>query len=117
MAIWDYEINRTRVMHEVWQAYYRANERVDIMILLVIIMVQIMIIPSLILNCQNGVIWLISLNIVTTALNVGNAIMTIKRMIERRKDMREELELYDDAMQELLELHDFEEDGWEVELE
>lgn len=118
MAIdYGWELERNELVHNLWSAYMKQAQRLDVLVLLVVFLAQTIVCFSFVFNYEDGFSFGMILNIATTALNVFNAVYTIKRMIERRSDMKEEQELYELARQELLELCELEEDDWEVELE
>ena len=111
------ELDRMETMHNMSVLVDKQGNMLDVSLLLLLFLATITCCVCAIKGYMDSNIAYFVIEVVLIWVNMFNFVFTIRRMIRRRKNMKEEQELYEEARRDLLALCEFEEDGWGVELE
>lgn len=98
------ELDSMEVMHEMSVIMYKQGQMISFSSIMMIVIAIFCVSFSIVATYRSNDVVLLVVDIILLFANIFMLITTIKRMIERRSDMKEEQELYEAARQELLEL-------------
>ena len=98
------DLEQMETIHNMYVAYRKQSFLTDILLLTMIIIAIFCCGVVVVGNLEDGRIWVVVIEVLLIWLNIFNGLNTVKRMIEARKDSKEELRLYEEARAEMVKI-------------
>lgn len=112
------ELEKMETIHNLYVGYHKQLLVSDSLILVLIFFAIWINVMSIILSLNQGRIWMVAINGLLIPTNIYSAVITVRRMIETRRDIKDESRLYELARADMLKFCEIEEAfGEELELD